>query len=114
MSIFFLKMPSFSDFIFVFWLRSFEILLKNDRVKNKNSITDATKDDCCHMLRLQVFTFTSPLLFLYERSIPYPIITTEKELILFGSRRLSLTRQNNAEFDGEEDYCCKDPKKIVT
>ena len=46
-----------------------------------------------------------------EVSIPYPIITTEKELILFGSRRLSLTRQNNAEFDGEEDYCCKDQKK---
>ena len=48
-------------------------LLKNDRVKNKNSITDATKDDCCHMLRLQVFTFKPPLLRLYERSIPYPI-----------------------------------------
>lgn len=37
-------------------------------------------------------------------------ITTEKELILFGSRRLSLPRQNNAEFDGEEDYRCKDQK----
>ena len=37
-------------------------------------------------------------------------ITTEKELILFDSRRLSLPRQDNAEFDGEEDYCCKDPK----
>ena len=93
------------------WLRSFEILLKNDRMKNTNSITDVTKGDSCHMLRLQVFTFKPPLLFLYERSIPYPFgITTEKELILFGSRRLSLPRQNNAEFDGEEDYCCKDPK----
>ena len=49
--------------------------------------------------------------YMNEVSIPYPIITTEKELILFGSRRLSLTRQNNAEFDGEEDYCCKDQKK---
>lgn len=37
-------------------------------------------------------------------------ITTEKELILFGSRSLSLPRQNNAEFDAEEDYCWKDPK----
>lgn len=37
-------------------------------------------------------------------------ITTEKELILFDSRSLSLPRQDNAEFDGEEDYCCKDPK----
>ena len=58
------------------------------------------------------FTFKPPLLFLYERSIPYtPFgITTEKELILFGSRRLCLPRQNDAEFDGEENYRCKDPK----
>lgn len=49
--------------------------------------------------------------FYMNEVYPTPVgITTEKELILFGSRRLSLPRQNNAEFDGEEDYCCKDQK----
>ena len=49
--------------------------------------------------------------FYMNEVYPTPVgITTEKELILFGSRRLSLPRQNNAEFDGEEDYCCKNPK----
>ena len=49
--------------------------------------------------------------FYMNEVYPTPVgITTEKELILFGSRRSSLPRQNNAEFDGEEDYCCKDPK----
>lgn len=95
----------------VLWLRSFETLLKNDRVKNKNSITDATKDDCCHMLRLQVSRSNHLYCFCMNEVSPTPSgTTTEKELILFGSRRLRLPRQNNAEFDGEEDYCCKHPK----
>ena len=80
-------------------------------MKNKNSITDATKDDCCHMLRLQVSHSNHLYCFYMNEVSPSPFdITTEKELILFGSWRLSLPRQNNAEFDGEENYCCKDPK----
>ena len=91
--------------------QSFQILLKNDLMKNKNSITDSTKDDCCHILRLQVSRSNHLYCFYMNEASPTPFgITTEKELILFGSRRLRLPRQNNAEFDGEEDYCCKDQK----
>ena len=63
------------------------------------------------MLRLQVSHSNHLYCFYMNEVSPTPFdITTEKELILFGSWRLSLPRQNNAEFDGEENYCCKDPK----
>ena len=57
------------------------------------------------------FSHSNHLYCVYMNEVsPTPFgVTTEKSQSS-GSRRLSLSRQNNAEFDGEEDYCCKGPK----
>ena len=58
------------------------------------------------------FSRSNHLYCLYMNEVsPSPFgLTTEKELILFGPRRLSLSRQNNAELGEEEDYRCEDHK----